>query len=152
MRGVWGWMAAGLLAWAPMTAAGEPADYGVASLAGLAAVRLVLDAGEGVDSADAEVALLSRLRQAGIAVAPAAPAVLHAAARAGGAGAGAELLLVQAVCLERDPAVSGEVATWARGASLRAVGGGEGGGQAVDALGTLADEFVGDWRRANAAP
>lgn len=148
MRRILGVALVGLGAAAQICAASE-GDYGVRSLAGLSAVRVEVLSPEGVDPVDAEVALLKRLREAGLAVAPAAPAVLRADVRAGGDVASAELTLTQAMCLERDPEVSEPVATWFQGSAVRGRSG-EPGVAAVAGLATLVDEFVGDWRRANA--
>jgi hypothetical protein len=140
-----------LLAAAPAWALAEK-GYGVRSLAGLAAVRVEFESAGGVDAVDGEVVLLQRLREAGIAVEADAPAVLRADVRAGAEGASAELTLTQGVCLMRDPAVSEQVPTWFQGTAVRAGEGRESGLAAVAGLAMLADEFVGDWRGANARP
>lgn len=148
MRRILGVALAGLSAMAQVCVGAER-DYGVRSLSGLSAVRVEVLSPEGVDSVDAEVALLLRLRAAGLAVAADAPAVLQADVRAGADVASAELTLTQAVCLERDPVLSERVATWFQGTAVRGDRGGEPGGMAVAGLASLVDEFVGDWRRAN---
>lgn len=135
-----GWLVAGFLAgscWA-----GADLDYGVRSLSGLSAVRLEFAAGEGPEAVDAEVVLLERLHRAGITVSRGAPAVLRVDLRAAQGLVSADLSLSQAVCLERDPVVTDQVATWSQGASIR-------GDDASGALAALVEEFVRDWQQAN---
>lgn len=137
-------LAATLSAWA-----GPREDYGVRSLAGLSAVRIELQAPGGVDPVDAEVTLLRGLREAGLTVAADAPAVLRADVRAGPDGGSAELTLIQALCLERDPVVSEQVPTWFQGMAVRRREGEKADAAALAGLGSLIGEFVGDWRRSN---
>jgi hypothetical protein len=127
----------------------EAAEFGVKSLERLQSVRIEIDSSPDIDAVEVELAVLERLATVGIESDPESAAVLSvdAATSEGLVTAGA--MLVQRICLERDPLLTLQLATWSLAETERQDAGDAPKTAAHRVLDRVIASFVADWRTAN---
>ena len=136
------------LVWGAQGAAsGE--EFGLRSLEGLHTLRIEIASSLGIDPVEVEVAVFDSLAGAGIAMDPSAEAVLSVDAGASDSQGTAGAMLLQRVCLERDPLLTARLPTWSVAEVERSADGEKPMEIAWRALDRVMQSFLSDWRAAN---
>jgi hypothetical protein len=128
-------------------ASGE--EFGLRSLEGLRTLRIEIASSLGIDPVEVEVIVFDRLAGVGIAMDPHAEAVLSVDAGASENQATAGAMLMQRVCLERDPLLTLRLPTWSVAEVERSADGEKPMEIAWRALDRVMQSFLSDWRTAN---
>ncbi len=137
MRRAW---SLGVVLAVAVAGAGQARAWG---LGGLSAVSVEVVAPTAPDPVEAEVELLRTLRGLGVRPDPSARERLRLDLTPADEGWSAGLVLIQPMCLERDPLLCAEQATWMEVATDRGIG------EPIYLAREVLDRFAAAWRQAN---